>query len=214
MEKKHNLAKMLTDLANLHRSPAAIGRLLAKYPNFLPESGHVDHLGRALEAESGEEEMLDDLPYSIHHVWWIKEMVCQLWKGNPDPRRLRELEQILLSGEVGLNSPAPSARKSDPEPLPGIIGLDWKHRTFVYQPQTLLQQALHYLMQESPKAKICANPDCPAPYFIAPRSNARYCSEDCLQTVQRTAKRSWWEQKGQEWRASRTKASTKKGKRT
>ncbi len=49
--------------------------------------------------------------------------------------------------------------------------MDWKPlRTFVYRPQTLLQEALHYLMQESPKAKICAGPDCPAPYFIAPRA--------------------------------------------
>ncbi len=195
---KHNLAGMLTDLANLHRSAAAIERLRAKHPSFLPDAPP----NLVMSVRYSKSEVKADIPDSLSYVVWLQEMVCALWKGNPGSRWLGDLEQVLLTGTLGINSKIPFLQSFNPPPLSGIIGVDWKHRSFAYKPQTLLQEALHFLMQQSPKAKICANPDCPAPYFIAPRSNARYCSEDCLQAVQRTAKRAWWNEKGQQWRAS------------
>ena len=211
MEKKHNLAGMLTELANLHQSAAAITRLQEKYPGFLPEAPSFQVTFRYVNSDSGKALPLD-VPEKLHYVLWLRIMVCQLWTGNPDSGCLRELEQVLLSGRPGLSSNAPFARSLNAPPLSGIIGVDWKHRAFVYRPQTLLQEALHFLMQQSPKAKICCNPDCPAPYFIAPRSNARYCSGDCLQAVQRAAKRKWWEEKGTDWRKRQKKQSQQKAK--
>lgn len=32
-------------------------------------------------------------------------------------------------------------------------------------------------------AKVCRNPDCPAPYFIAQRNDAKYCSHSCAVAV-------------------------------
>ena len=196
---------MLTDLANLQPSAKAIVRLQQKYPKFVPESPTQLHISiRYVQAESGEALPLD-VPENLHHVLWLKEMVCRLWKGNPDSRCLEDLEQVLLSGKIGIGSTIPFVKSLNPLPVSGIIAVDWKRREFVYRPQTLLQEALHYFMQASSKAKVCANPDCPAPYFIAPRTNTRYCSGDCLQSVQREAKRAWWDEKGQAWRRSRKK---------
>jgi hypothetical protein len=200
MAAKHNLARMLTDLANLHRSAAAIERLRAKYPGFLPDAPSGINFKVRYVTESGQE-IPHDVPEGLQYILQLQRMICELWSGKPSDRCLTELQHVLLTGKLGVT--VQFLQSLNVAPLPGIMGVDWKHRTFVYRPQTLLQEVLHCLMQESPKAKICANPDCPAPYFIAPRSNARYCSEDCLQAVQRASKRAWWEEKGQEWRESR-----------
>jgi len=62
--------------------------------------------------------------------------------------------------------------------------------------------------------RICANPECKAPYFVAKDLRQRFCSEICAQWGQREWKRQWWAAKGGEWRKSRPKAtkhSKKKG---
>jgi hypothetical protein len=62
--------------------------------------------------------------------------------------------------------------------------------------------------------RICANPECKAPYFVAKDLRQRFCSEICAQWGQREWKRQWWAAKGAEWRKSRPKAtkhSKKKG---
>jgi hypothetical protein len=47
------------------------------------------------------------------------------------------------------------------------------------------------------RAKVCGNPDCPAPYFIAVKRWQKFCSEKCAGPVNREQKRRWWhENKG------------------
>lgn len=183
-----NLATLLSDLANLHTSAAAIRRLREKWPDFLPEAPRNPTITIQQYAES--------VPKELHYVLYLRGVVQSLWVGNVDATK--DLEPILLTGKIGFAIPIFNAA-----PQPGIIGIDWKHQSFVYRPQTLLQKALYFLMQNSHKAKVCANPDCPAPYFIGSRSNLRYCSPDCLQVVQQQAKRDWWRESGQKWRESR-----------
>lgn len=205
METKFNPAAMLIALANLPTDAAAIALFQEKHPGFIPEPQGIRHTV-TLRSEAGEA-VPTDLPENLHHVLMLQSLVRQLWKGNPDARTLSDLEQVLLSGRLGIGN-VPFLKSFNPQPLTGIIGIDWKHRTFVYRPQTLLQQALHYLMQESRRAKICANPDCPHhPYFLAGRSNAQYCSDDCLQATLRASKRTWWDEHGTEWRKNREKES-------
>jgi hypothetical protein len=44
----------------------------------------------------------------------------------------------------------------------------------------------------SGNARICPNPTCPAPYFIAPRTNRKFCSAACRNVVgQRNFKKRW-----------------------
>lgn len=187
MEKESNLAAMLADLANLVFSEKAIRRLQQKWPGFMPEAR------QDLQITMGGYE---HLPNDVHHVIAVSYEVKRLWS------RLSEatghLESLLLSGEFrsgvpGFNSP----------PLPGIIGIDWKHRELVYRPKTLLQEALYYLLRNTHRTHICANPDCSAPYFMGGRS--AYCSTDCSAVMQAAAKRRWWEDKGAEWRKNRPK---------
>jgi len=212
---ENNLAAMLSDFANLQRTADAIRRLRQKWPEFLPKAPTA---GIKVEFHSPDlgEVVPYDVPEDLQWIIWLKMIVSSLWTGNPHPLVVRDLEKILLSGQIGPDPPSGPTRfflgsSADPAPpLPGIIGIDWKHRTFVYRAQTTLQRALAYLMQNSHKAKTCANPDCPAPFFISARTNSRYCSEDCVEAMRREAKRSWWGQKGIEWRKKRQAVKSKR----
>jgi hypothetical protein len=207
VEKKTNLAELLRDFANLQRSVEAIARFQKKWPDFLPpKSSAVNHIFR-LQTPTGEEIPID-VPEDQHYVLWLQRIVQLIWLGSPDPIVEKELEGILLTGGLALNSNMPFLKHLNSPPLPGVFTIDAKRGVFVYKPQTLLQEALYYLMQNSSLAKVCANREsCPAPYFIAPRSNTRYCSEDCLNYKQRESKREWWQEKGEQWREDRKKKS-------
>ena len=196
MEKESNLAKMLMDLANVAPSKEAIERLAKKWPGFLPDPTRNPKL------------ILPDysqVPEGLHHIIVLREEVRELWSRTAESSL--QLESLLLSGtfKIGL-------RPFDSPPLPGVIGINWKRGELTYQPQTLLQEALHYLLRNIRNVKICGNPDCPAPFFIGGRS--RYCSTDCSASIQAEAKRSWWQSHGEEWRRSRVSKKPKSGKKS
>jgi len=87
--------------------------------------------------------------------------------------------------------------------FPADFEIDWKRRRLVYKPQTMLQGAFYYLLQNANLAKICGNSGCAKRFFFAKRPNERYCSDACFAEAQRAAKRGWWEEHGKEWRRNR-----------
>ncbi len=211
---ERDLAAMLMDLANLYPSTDSIARLRKKWPGLLPDEPVGITYNVRFARESGEPVAID-LPESLHWIVWLQQIVRSLWSGHPGKAVLNELEHILLSGKIGAKTRTAFTKlwhDASDDPLAGIIGIDWKHGTFVYRPQTVLQQALNYLLRHSRKAKVCANPDCQAPYFIAPRSNTRYCSSDCVEAMQQQAKKEWWARSGEAWRKGR-QMKTNTGKR-
>ena len=85
-------------------------------------------------------------------------------------------------------------------------------KRFRVPPPTPFEQALTYLVKAGDRARYCANPECPAPYFFVKRKNQRYCSEICAAPAQRELKRKWWAEHGEEWRAARQeKQPSKRG---
>jgi hypothetical protein len=98
------------------------------------------------------------------------------------------------------------------EQLP--IFFDWQSSRIVYVPQTVFQNALYLLFKESQRAKVCPNPDCPAPYFIAPQGkpNQRYCSLKCTGEGLRESKRRSWAKHKEEWRPKRKERSARRKK--
>lgn len=95
------------------------------------------------------------------------------------------------------------------------VEFDWKRGEITYAPENEFEEALYILFRNSPRAKVCENPDCPSPFFIAGRKSERYCSEDCALVFQREWKRNWWRRKGSESRRQQRaeKRRTKKGGR-
>lgn len=87
-------------------------------------------------------------------------------------------------------------------------------KRFRVPPPTPFEQALSHLVKAGDRARYCANPECPAPYFFVTRKNQRYCSEICAAPAQRELKRKWWAEHGEEWRKARTVKKAGKGKTT
>jgi len=86
----------------------------------------------------------------------------------------------------------PSARKDAPNEPPDL---------------TPFEQAIAHLQAVLYRAKHCANPECPTPYFIAGSSRYRFCSGDCAAPSGLEAKRRWWTDKGSVKRATKSKTS-------
>lgn len=193
------LLQGLVELANLQDDARGVQRFLDRWPNLLVgweetwralvQAG-VDfervqgRISVALKAEMV-------LPQPLRYVVTARDILRRAWRGDPHA-------DALLLGFFGV----------------GGIGLDWRRGTFVYHPQTELQRALYLLLQDSARAKICANPDCPAPYFLARKLIQRYCSPECLKPFQKQWKLRWWNEVGRKERARRLKKSRKRTRTT
>jgi len=46
------------------------------------------------------------------------------------------------------------------------------------------------------RMRCCANPSCPAPYFLAVRRTQKYCDRKCAEPSQREFKKKWWKKYG------------------
>jgi hypothetical protein len=72
---------------------------------------------------------------------------------------------------------------------------------------TPFERIMFYFQQSLDRARLCANPECPAPYFFITKKGQIYCTEACAAFGQRQAKQKWWANNGSKWR----KKSAKRG---
>jgi hypothetical protein len=64
------------------------------------------------------------------------------------------------------------------------------------------------------KMAVCANPACPAPYFLKTRRTRRFCElPACIAAGQRQHKLEWWRRVGAKQRASRGKSALNRNQR-
>jgi hypothetical protein len=75
---------------------------------------------------------------------------------------------------------------------------------------------LFLLDRAAGKTAVCANPDCPAPYFLRRRKDQKFCERGpCSAYAQRLYALGWWKRKGYDLRAKRSnRKSAKRRKRT
>lgn len=69
---------------------------------------------------------------------------------------------------------------------------------------TAFEQLMVHFQRMMEKARYCANPECPAPYFFAQRRGQKY-HKDCAWYGQRQAKKRYWHGKGKRVRAQKGK---------
>jgi hypothetical protein len=74
----------------------------------------------------------------------------------------------------------------------------------------ILLEAIH----SADRMRICGNPECAAPYFIATRRSQKFCSEDCTKPAQREYKRRWWNEHGTAWQKNRSRKQRKSKAKT
>lgn len=65
-----------------------------------------------------------------------------------------------------------------------------------------------------PKMVVCANPECPSPYFLKSRKTQRFCDRPaCIACGQREHKLNWWRRVGAKRRASKANPIRRKDRR-
>jgi hypothetical protein len=71
---------------------------------------------------------------------------------------------------------------------------------------------LLFLMDHSAgKTGVCGNPECPAPYFLRKRKDQKYCERGkCSAYAQRRYALGWWERRGYDLRARKSKGSKRR----
>lgn len=207
----------LTELANLRDDPADFERFEKRRPGF----AHVPQQDSAGMGPIGGAAIPNRF-WSLHKRMDALRLV---WRG--DSLALSELllpnepPEELMSREEYLDRDEETGRPTG-WVWPPQIRMDWESGQFTYDPRTKFQQALYLLFRRSQLAKICENPNCPAPYFIARKTAQRYCTDKCAEIFQRAWKRKWWAEHGEKWRSSRKrsrkratrKRATRKGSTT
>jgi hypothetical protein len=199
----------LKDLANTQDNGASFEWFARRWPVFsvLNEdpadafgatAGRINYAGFSY----GEPwtRMPPNLPKKFFLMWQMREALREIWQGNSD-----KLTEVLL--------PSLDEIFADPDPeglWPPQLKVNWQTGEFVYKPRSEFQGAVHELFRRSPFVKVCANPACPAPYFIAHKTAQRYCEEACAEVFQREWKRRWWKEKGTKWRSKRSRGKREK----
>lgn len=190
------------ELANLKVDLDSIRRFRERFASFIPPHD-PGWLAKLVAKKEGLANTLSELPSNIslkeiEDSGWIvtlMQMMHNLWI-EPDPR---QKEWGLFAFRYALYKYEDETLTSNS--LFGIL-LD-PAKSFRIPPPTPFEQALSYLVKVGDKARYCANPECPAPYFFVQRKNQRYCSEICAAPAQRELKRKWWAEHGEEWRMAR-----------
>lgn len=199
-----NLLDALKDLANLQDDAPSFERFARRWPAFSRvldfDPAPADNYGGYSYGEPVTR-MPSKVPTRFCLIWQNREALREIWRGNS------EKLTVVLFGSVYDVIADP-----DPEwPWPPQLKVDWQRGEFVYIPRSEFDQAVYELFRSSALAKRCANPDCPAPYFIAGRTTQQYCSEKCSGVLQKAHKLRWWKEHGDEWRRKRSRG--KRGKR-
>jgi hypothetical protein len=69
------------------------------------------------------------------------------------------------------------------------------------------------VLEQRERLATCQNPDCPARYFLAKRSDQKYCGGECTAYAQRKYAREWWNREGKESRRRNVKRKPRVSRR-
>jgi hypothetical protein len=186
----------LVQLANLTNDSAAVHRFLEINPFFLEN----------LERESAWNLSIDT------EIFRVRDEVQELWRGGERADQIAQKYLITeLISEVQERL-ASTNQKETFEP----VRVDWKRGELrlAFSPGNDFRTAIYGLLKVSRFAKECANPECPAPYFIAKKIIQQYCGDDCKHAARKKLQNAYWARSGSKVRKERMRKSKgrKRGK--
>jgi hypothetical protein len=197
MTSRHNRAlDQLIELANLKDDPVAVGKFLKAHPFFVENLERVAAWNQPVDTE----------------VLLVRDQVQELWRGGD---RANQIAQYYLITEAisavtdQLDSPAAKGALTP-------VLVDWKRGELrlAFSPGNDFRTAIYGLLKVSRFAKECANPECPAPYFIAKKIIQQYCGDDCKHAARKKLQNAYWARSGSKVRKERMRKSKgrKRGK--
>lgn len=200
------LLKALAELANA-RDKEAIKRFVGRYPDFIGKQVY-----RGVPVLRDEKAAVVAGAVCGLAVWHLQ----RAWSGGADANDAFDwllfypTTRFVESVDRGRgNIPEEEVSLEERKEFPFPVRVDVARRQIIYKPETPLQTACYWLLQHADKGKVCANADCPAPYFIARKTIQRYCSPDCLKLAQRQWSLDWYNRVGKFQRAGRAKSNSK-----
>jgi hypothetical protein len=217
--------KAISEFANMGDSPQNWLAFNNRWPELFPTDLYVDseseirrNVKRAKHpVDSPMVESFDLTHYGVKTRYWTRRTEEGQLVDYEEPRilRLRNLVREAWAGGQNANQCVDEllALRLPPGESPDVwsppVSADWRRGSLVFRARNPFQAACYALLLKSNLARFCANPDCPAPYFVATRATQRYCSQDCLKPAQKQWKLDWWNREG---KTRRAKASGKSRK--
>jgi hypothetical protein len=220
--------KAIAELANVGDAPDCWRAFRKRWPSLFPAKLYADSEAEIHHnIERAKHPVVADAPTTVYELTgevrqfvpagageWVdfresdilrlRNLLRDAWRGGS--RAQQSIDELL-----GLSSPSlVGGYFADRSPR---ISADWGRASLVFLPRDEFQAACYVLLRNSNLAKFCANPDCPAPYFVAKRATQRYCSPDCLTPFQKQWKLDWWNREGKERRAKASVQSRKSKRR-
>jgi hypothetical protein len=159
------------------RGTAAMNRLMAKYPEFF------DSIPPRARSSTAEWLLVDEIQTFLRLAWEATDLRLREWfifaarHAYHDTTVIIPI-QIAMSEATGdewnrLAAEFTRARRAAPDLTP-------------------FERVAYHFHRISERARRCANPECPAPYFFAAKKGQKYCSLKCSAPSQRDQKRRWW----------------------
>lgn len=182
-----NVRSFLEELANA-RDTDALRSALTRWAALFVEARYCVPKNLICETQ--------DTPKDLAIPESIAFLLRRLWVS--DEEAISKLDRLFLSENRSWTY------------TPGFFRADWRRSKLVYQPHSQIQHALFFLLEHSTLLRLCGNPDCDRPYFIAEHGNDRYCKKKCFNKARSDAKRAWWGEHGEQWRSERERLARKR----
>jgi hypothetical protein len=191
---EESAVKLLTGIANLRADKALFSWLKAHFPYVLEDVDvwFVRHLAMNAEEEDYDPSCPDEdlilrywlvpLKQTLRALWMVQDKMTRKWG------MFRISQNWFLQGRRDLIR-FPRANDSD---LLGALRAPGK-----------AERLLSELVDRFEMARLCLNPQCDTPYFIATQHQQKYCSDGCARFGKRESQRKYWAEKGGSRRASR-----------
>src|SRR5436305_13840781 len=119
---------------------------------------------------------------------WLQGLVQSIWNA---PTPLARGDRLIIMQRI-LSS--------------RIAGILVAKEARVDSPPSSLERAMSYFLRHIDQARICPNPTCHSPYFLADHRGRKYCSAPCAAPAQKEFKAQWWAKHGKKLRAQKSKS--------
>lgn len=187
-----------TAFANLRLEPKALEAFIKTYGLLFDSDAdplYEYEKDDPMTPELNSEDSAREFCASISSIEWAQELLRRAWSGDI-------LAKVDIEGQIVEGFEIETLDVECGHVSIKMVDL-WKFVCFLF-----------LLDEMNERLEKCANPECPAPFFVASRRTQRFCElGPCTEYAQRQYALKWWRDKGAKRRAKKGPKSTRRTKR-